>query len=186
MRTQSAHFLCAMTVLLGLTALPSGASELNWSPRADVIGETFGRGLHAAGEIGNVIYVTGGGFLGASQWGSFQSTIAYDPGTDSWSVRTPMPTRRAAPGSAVARYMGQERLYVIGGADLTGFPTDHFTHPDIEEYDPITDSWQTVGTGMPDGTYTWGTCAVVHDNLIYIMGGTRDSFGSPQHSNRGL
>jgi N-acetylneuraminic acid mutarotase len=143
-----------------------------------VIGETFGRGLHAAGVIGNLIYVSGGGFIGESLWGSFQSTIAYDPGTDTWFVRTAMPTRRTAPSSAVARYLGQERLYVIGGADLTGFPTDHFTHPDIEEYDPIANSWQTIGAGMPDSTYTWGTCAVVHENLIYIMGGTRDSFGS--------
>ena len=177
MRARRDRFCCVMTVLLALIALPSGASELNWSPREDVIGESFGRGLHAAGEIGNLIYVSGGGFIGASQWGSFQSTIAYDPGTDSWSVRTAMPTRRTAPGSAVARYMGQERLYVIGGADLTDFPLFHFTHPDIEEYDPIADSWQTVGTGMPDGASTWGTCAVVHDNLIFIMGGTTDSFG---------
>ena len=167
-----------MTVLLALITVPSGASELNWSPRADVIDETFGRGLHAAGEIGNVIYVSGGGFIGESLWGSFQTTIAYDPGANSWTVRTAMPTRRTAPGSAVALYMGQERLYVIGGADLTDFPLFHFTHPDIEEYDPITDSWQTVGSGMPDSAYTWGTCAVVHGNLIYIMGGTRDSFGS--------
>jgi N-acetylneuraminic acid mutarotase len=31
---------------------------------------------------------------------------------------------------------------------------------------------------MPDSAYTWGTCAVVYDNLIYIMGGRRDSFES--------
>ena len=178
MLTRSDHIVCATILSLALIAAPGGSSELNWSPRADVIGETFGRGLHAAGVIGNVIYVSGGGFIGASQWGSFQSSVAYDPGTDSWSVRTAMPTRRTAPGSAVAQYLGQDRLYVVGGADLTGFPTDHFTHPDIEEYDPIANSWQTVGAGMPDSAWTWGTCVVTHGNLIYIMGGTRDSFGS--------
>jgi hypothetical protein len=47
MRTESNRFFCAMTVLLALTALPSVASELNWSPRADVIGETLaGIALH--------------------------------------------------------------------------------------------------------------------------------------------
>ena len=175
MLTRNVCFSCAMTVLF---ALSGGANDLNWSPRADVIGETYGRGLHAAGEIDDVIYVAGGGFIGASLWDSYRSTVAYVPGSDSWSFRATMPTFRAAPGSAVARFAGQERLYVVGGADLNGFPIDHFTHPDIEEYDPIADSWRTVGVGMPDSAYTWGTCAVVQGNLIYIMGGTRDSFSS--------
>jgi N-acetylneuraminic acid mutarotase len=168
----------AIGVMLTVIALDAPAAELNWVPRADVIGETFGRGLHASGVIGNVIYVAGGGFIGSSLWGSFQSTVAYDPITDTWSVRTPMPTLRAAPASAVATYMGQERLYVIGGVDLSDFPIWHFSHPDIEEYDPIADSWRTVGAGMPGGTHTWGSCAVVVDNLIYIMGGVPDYFGS--------
>ena len=176
MEIRNGRLRWAMSVFLTLTAPYAAAVDLNWSPRADVIGESYGRGLHAAGVIGNVIYVAGGGYIGVSQWGSFQSTVAYDPIGDAWSVRASMPTWRAAPGSAVATYMGQQRLYVIGGTDLTEFPW-WFTHPDIEEYDPIANTWRTVGAGMPDGTYTWGTCAVVVENLVYIMGGTNADFG---------
>jgi N-acetylneuraminic acid mutarotase len=168
----------ALGALLVVTAAHAAAVDLNWVPRTDVIGETFGRGLHASGVIGNVIYVAGGGYLGTSAWGSYQTALAYDPTSDTWSARTPMPTKRTAPASAVASYMGEQRLYVIGGADLTEFPLFHFTHSDIEEYDPVANTWRTVGAGMPSGTYTWGSCAVVVDNLVYIVGGTNDLFGS--------
>jgi N-acetylneuraminic acid mutarotase len=117
--------------------------------------------------------VAGGGYISSDLLSnsSYQSTIAYDPITDAWSVRTAMPTKRTAPAGAIATYMGQQRLYVIGGMDVT----DIFwieSYPNIEEYDPIANTWRTVGAGMPDFTYSWGICAVVVDNLVYFMGGS--------------
>ena len=57
----------------------------NWGPRADVIGENFGRSLHAGGAINNKIYIAGGGYIGTTLWESHNSTIIYDPVNNTWS-----------------------------------------------------------------------------------------------------
>jgi N-acetylneuraminic acid mutarotase len=165
-----------LVAILAVTGT-SAAVDLTWAPRADVIGEAYGRGLHAAGVIGDRVYVAGGGFIGSSLWASYSSALVYDPAADAWSTLAAMPTLRTAPGAAVAPYQGQDRLYVIGGVDLTGFPIDHVGHPSIEEYDPVTDSWRTVGANLPDIPFVWGICAVEAGGLVYLMGGARTSFG---------
>jgi hypothetical protein len=151
----------------------STAAAFDWGPRADVIGESFGRALHAAGTIDNTIILAGGGYLGASLWESHNSTVIYDPVSDSWRDGSPMNDLRTAPASAVANLGSEPRLYVFGGMDLTDFPTFHFNHISIEEYDPLLDSWRLVGATMPD-VNTWGSCAVTVDNTIYVMGGVDD------------
>ncbi len=78
----------------------------------------------------------------------------YDPATDKWTSRAPLPTLRLAFGIAVY----QNKIYVIGG-DETGVN---------EVYDPATDSWATkasmpVARGYVDANTVNGK--------IYVIGG---------------
>ncbi len=174
-------------ITIVLLAVTDGFA-FTWGPRADLGGGAFGfgRGFHGAGTINNRIYVAGGGFIGSLLWGSDSTGQVYDPVTDMWTnLPSFMAKKRAAPASTVAQFGGQDRLYVIGGMDLTDFPTDQFTHSDIEEYDPVAGTWRTVAACvnspddcLPDGGRTWGSCAVTVDNQIYIMGGASSNLGS--------
>jgi N-acetylneuraminic acid mutarotase len=160
-----------------LSAAGRDAGAFTWQPRADVIGEIFGRGLHGGGTINNKIYLAGGGFIGTSLWMSYKSMVIYDPVADSWVSGPDMTSLRTAPAAAVADFAGEPRLYVIGGMDLTDFPFDQFNNTTIEEYDPILNQWRTPAATLPD-IMTWGSCAVTVDNRIYIMGGADDTFGT--------
>lgn len=91
-------------------------------------------GLHhaGAGVVGDRLYVIGGytkSFL--SVWEPVASVYMYQPETDSWKERAPMPTPRGA--LAVAEYGG--KLFAIGGYDGTG------NSAAVEVYDPATNTW---------------------------------------------
>ncbi len=174
---EPAHRCLGVLVLVAGVAVPSLAAS-GWTARADVIGESFGRGLQAAGVIGGEVYVAGGGYIGTSLWGSYSSALAYDPVANTWSFVSDMPHFRTAPAAAVSDATGSDRLYVIGGLDLTDFPLAQYAVAGIDEYDPATDSWQTVGLSLPDDGRTWGACAVTVDGTVYVMGGADASFAS--------
>ena len=84
----------------------------------------------------------------------------YDPTTDTWAAKSPMPTPRW--GFATGTVNGQ--IYAIGGAK--GHPGSPLTT--IEEYDPTTDTW-TTKSPMP--TRRWGLSASVVNGKIYAIGG---------------
>jgi hypothetical protein len=129
-------------------------------------------------------------------------TYEYDPTTDTWTARAPMPTARWGP--IAVEYNG--KIYVFSG-----------TAPTVNEvYDPVTDSWETrlpVPSGFNQGlmgvlcgdrihlfyhtlhyeynpatdTYVartpmptprrWSTVAVV-GGKIYVIGGYHNSYGA--------
>jgi N-acetylneuraminic acid mutarotase len=78
----------------------------------------------------------------------------YDPATDLWTIKTPMPTARVYPAASIIN----NKIYITGGFR---YMTTH------EEYDPTTDSW-IVKEPMPTGR-----CpdAVSVNNVIYAIGG---------------
>lgn len=84
---------------------------------------------------------------------SHESTREYDPATDTWATKTPMPTARYGLTSGVVN----GKIYVIGGNINT-----------VEEYDPATDTWATR-TPMPTRRY-WLTSSMVNGK-IYAIGG---------------
>lgn len=91
-------------------------------------------GLHHAGAaaVGGKLYVIGGytkSFLNV--WHPISAVYMYDPITDSWTERAPMPTPRGA--LAVTEYGG--KLYAIGGYDRAA------NLGAVEVYDPATDTW---------------------------------------------
>jgi len=82
----------------------------------------------------------------------------YDPETDTWAVRAPLPTARS--GIAAAELNG--RVYVFGGEGSNG------TFDENEAYDPQTDTWETL---EPVPTARHGLGAAVVGDTIYVIGG---------------
>jgi N-acetylneuraminic acid mutarotase len=56
----------------------------------------------------------------------------YDPATNAWSSRTPLPSPRSGLGAGVIN----GTIYVVGGADPGGVAV-----ATVEAYDPATDTW---------------------------------------------
>ena len=85
----------------------------------------------------------------------------YDPKTDAWSFRAPLPTARSGPSCV---YIGGK--IVVFGGEATGrvFGTN-------EIYDPKTDAWE-AGTPMaiPRHGLHGATCAVI-GNMVHVPGG---------------
>ena len=87
----------------------------------------------------------------------------YDPATDTWETKEPMPTPRSDLGANVAN----GKIYLIGGND----PNVHFepgasTHNEV--YDPVTDSWTTK---VPLLAAASDYASAVFGDKIYVIGG---------------
>ena len=96
--------------------------------------------------------VSGEGITGVNE--------VYDPATDTWETKTPMPTARYIPHTNLV----DGKIYLIGGWFST------FNHSKINEvYNPETDSWTTL-TEMPYESLSFCSSAAVN-NKIYVMGG---------------
>ena len=93
-------------------------------------------GLHhvGIGVVGGRLYVIGGYTKSAfSVWNPVAPVYAYDPVTDSWTERAPMPTARGA--LSVTEHEG--KLYAMGGYDRKG------NNAQVEVYDPVLNVWVT-------------------------------------------
>jgi len=157
-----------LTGVLFLLVCPGLLGALQWSenppaPLPDI------KGNHAAGVIDDEIYVAGGGCLGGFCLLARNTAYRYSPAGDVWTELPPLRERRAFPASAVVG----GRFYVIGGADVTGFPFIE-AHTTIEEFDPAAGSWRTLSARIPAGM-AMGCRAVVVGDLVYLIGGHGDS-----------
>jgi len=106
------------------------------------------------------LYGFGGG---GPNFKSQNTTVIYDPESDSWSYGSNMPTLRSG---SVAQLVG-DRIYVIGG----GFKQENGTFKFLrttEIYDPISDSWESGPDMLQPHDFPGG---ILHDNYIYILGG---------------
>ena len=82
----------------------------------------------------------------------------YDPATDSWSARAPLPTTR----SGIAAAAQDRVIYVFGGEGPDG------TFDENEAYDPANDLWLNA-EAMPTARHGLG--AAVVDGIIYVIAG---------------
>jgi hypothetical protein len=92
----------------------------------------------------------------------------YDPATNTWTFKTPMPTPRTVFATAVY----QNKIYCIGGRSKVGDKGGGYTGVN-EVYDTTTGTWETK-TPMPTAR-GWLTAGVANGK-IYILG------GDPQHT----
>jgi N-acetylneuraminic acid mutarotase len=101
---------------------------------------------------------------------------AYNPVTDAWTEKAPMPTARHHLASAVL----DGKIYAIGGRTLgngvnpPGVDVAESNFDKNEMYNPITDKW-TVKQPMQDKRS--GFPAAVLDGQIYVFGGQPAAHG---------
>ncbi len=137
-------------------------STNTWAAKADM--PTIDREYLAGCAVNGKIYVIGG-YYGLDDIGTTDILEEYDPATDSWNTKSPMPTKRW--GHAAFPVNG--KIYVIGGA--LDWPITKY-YKTIEIYDPASDSWTTLteqgGTSLTD---RWGFGACMANDKIYVMGG---------------
>src|SRR5437870_5759628 len=89
----------------------------------------------------------------------------YDPATNTWTERSPMPTARNHAFSGVVN----GKIYVIGGRIGAGnIPATTNIHA-VDEYDPATNLWGVVKERMP--TPRSGGGAATYNGKIYVSGG---------------
>jgi len=143
------------------------ATEDSWTSKTPMHQARSGLGVAA---VNGKIYAIGGtnasGFApsmpGSSVLGNEDNVATneeYDPATNTWTFKTPMPTPRMQ--FAIAVY--QNKIYCIGGYTENGYTGVN------EVYDPATDTWETK-TSMP--TARRGLTANVVGDKIYLVGGT--------------
>jgi N-acetylneuraminic acid mutarotase len=143
-----------------------------WKALAPMPGK---RGSALAAAVGDKIYVVGGATTipGSKETAIFPThphmsvgTVEeYDPTTNTWRERSPMPTPRNHAAIGVVN----GKIYVIGGrvgAAFIGFASDISV---VEEYDPATDQWSGPRTRMPIARSAIG--AGVYGGRIYVAGG---------------
>jgi N-acetylneuraminic acid mutarotase len=124
----------------------------------------------AAVTVGDKIYAIGGWHVrNASNHPIALDTVeVYDPLTNIWTTKAPMPTARywlsAARGS-------DGRIYVYGGVDTT---TN--TVSALEAYDPATDTWATLARlSLPSSAQSAVGAAFV-GGKFYVIGGADVAF----------
>ncbi len=115
------------------------------------------RGATAAGVVSGKIVVVGGYGAGRAL---MDTTIVYDPRTNAWSNRAPIPTKRDHLEGQVVNGI----FYAIAGRPITmGTNFDV-----VEAYDLATDRW-TTKAAMP--SKRGGLTSAVLDGKIHTFGG---------------
>lgn len=114
----------------------------------------------AAGVIDGKLYVAGGAIQVGSNVQTTNILEVYDPATDTWSSKVPMPTGREALAGAVI----DGKLYVVGGSPSRAFAPTNI----LEVYDPATDTW-SVKAPMPTSRGYHKVKAI--NGKLYAIGG---------------
>lgn len=136
-----------------------------WQPRAQVP-DTSGRSNAEAFKLsdGRVLLVGGLDVNGKA----VTKPSVYEPATNTWQERSPMPQLRYKPAIAKG---SDGRIYVMGGYDSPFYP--YYPTTTVQIYDPESDSW-TSGPSLPQGI-SEGKAERI-DDKIYVFGG---SVGNP-------
>ena len=119
-----------------------------------------------SGVVNGILYVAGGAY-GSSVLSSVE---AYNPATNTWSYKAPLPApvTNLVPGQAgVLNGM----LYVVGGWCCSGNGQDFST---VYAYDPVSDSWASKAS-LPSPREQ-ASIAVV-GGILYAIGGSTEGVG---------
>lgn len=115
----------------------------------------------------NKIYIIGGqsGYIPAGDL-RILTTVneVYDPATDTWETKTPMPT----PRFYLSANTVNDKIYLIGGLNNTDYNPPLSILGLNEVYDPQADTWSTK-TPTPHPVYVHASAVL--DSKIYLFGG---------------
>jgi N-acetylneuraminic acid mutarotase len=125
------------------------------------------RGHVVCGVVRGKIYVMGGWVGGTAS----DACEEYNPATNTWTVRSPMPTPRYTLGAATHNNL----IYVIGGMNMS---SQVFGNNEV--YNPDSNTW-TIKAPMP--TPRMGGATFLVGNSIYVAGGS--NLGSALFVNEG-
>lgn len=134
----------------------------NWTTKSDM--PTARQGL-STNVINGKIYAIGGGVSSSTSYESvktFSTVEEYDPMTDIWTTKSPMPTSRGFHSAHVV----DGKIYIIGGSHESYPGLNHVKT--VAVYDPVTDTWTQKGD-MPRGIGA-GSSSMVNGK-IYTFGG---------------
>jgi len=112
--------------------------------------------------LDGILYVMGGHDDKPSTH-ALANVWTYDPRTDSWTNKAPLPIARHFLGQCAVAVDGM--IYLVGG---TGPGMPGALMLPVAVYNPRTDTW-TNGANMPTGRGNLAACAV--DGIIYAIGG---------------
>jgi N-acetylneuraminic acid mutarotase len=167
MGEQRTALILLLILCFAISTLPLvRASEDSWATKAPM---QVARSALGVAAVNGKIYAIGGSNQSGFAPSMPDSTVLgikhnvdtneeYDPATNTWTFKKPMPTPRN--NFAIAVY--QNKIYCIGGYTENG-------HTGLNEiYDPATDTWETK-TSMP--TARGWLMANVVDDKIYLIGG---------------
>jgi N-acetylneuraminic acid mutarotase len=120
------------------------------------------RGALTAQFVNGTLYAIGGVSTGFGSAGVVGTNEAYDPATDRWEEKEPMPTPREHLASASY----DNELYIIGGR-VGGLDANLDAN---EMYDPAEDKWTELAA-MPSKRGGLAAAASPSDGRIYVFGG---------------
>jgi len=128
----------------------------SWTAAAPMITPRDHLAAHNAAANGKLYAI--GGRVNVDFGQNLDANEEYDPETDAWTARAPLPTAR----SGIAAALLNGRIYVFGGEGSQG------TFGENEAYDPQTNTWETL---EPMPTARHGLGAAVVGDTIYVIGG---------------
>lgn len=152
-------------VLLGLVIIAAATQALaqsgTWETKAPMPTARYGM---AAGVIGGKLYVAGGCCVfNAPPFPRFNGLEVYDPATDTWTTKAPMPIARDnLPAVEVINGV----FYIIGGHNGSNFLST------VEAYDPARDAW-TAKAAMPTARGFPGVGVI--NGILHAAGGQGDN-----------
>ncbi|MCQ4085623.1 kelch repeat-containing protein [Saccharibacillus sp. JS10] len=152
-------FLLASVVLLCNFSSNVFAAEKEWKEMSPL---PEARSAAAVVTVNGKIYTIGGSAGGSESAKGVKkdTTYVYDPIQNSWSIKAPMPTARAAVTAAVYN----DEIYVIGGY----YGTNNTRTNKVEVYNTKNDTWRTISP--MSSARSWAS-AVTVGNKIYVIGG---------------
>ncbi|MDI6809633.1 MAG: DUF2341 domain-containing protein [Candidatus Eisenbacteria bacterium] len=113
----------------------------------------------ACAAVDDKIYVIGGYSYGPGPTGAINVNEAYDPLTDTWATKEPLPVSKY--GVVRENPVIGGKIYVVPGLD-GGFHLDNYA------YDPATDSWEQKSPAIHPRD---GVAGGVINNKLYSAGG---------------
>jgi N-acetylneuraminic acid mutarotase len=156
-----------------LTGVPVNTNEA-YDPKTDTwtskVAMPTPREQLTSSVVDGKLYVIGGrtessNSSSTSSWVNLNTNEMYDPISDTWTSKAPMPSNRSG---LAATASSDGNIYVFGGEDVIS--ATPMTFDNNEKYDPKTDKWSSEA---PMPTARQGLAAVFDNktNRIYVIGG---------------